>query len=141
MTRRATVKSPLEVKLWLGLNWNVASGRCWEWTKAIGKDGYGAIGHDGRVLKVHRAVYAIAYGVSLSAADTILHLCHNKKCANPDHLLRGNATDNQIDNVVNLRGRFSSMSDDYAHFLYRELKRRFEGEQPLLPHKKRTGKQ
>jgi hypothetical protein len=125
--------SSLCLRLWLGLAWRVKRGQCWLWTKAKDKNGYGAVGHDGRILKVHRAVYELAYGVQLTEADTILHLCHTKACANPDHLLRGNSTDNHVDNVVNLRGRFQSMSDDYARFLYRELRHRFEGKQPELP--------
>jgi len=82
---------------------------------------------DGRVQKVHRVIYSLVYEVSLKPHDTVLHLCDNRACANPAHLLRGNNTDNRVDMAVKGRGRFKDLSDNYARFLYEKLKQRFEG--------------
>lgn len=120
-------KMPIEIRLWLGLDWDKPDGECWIWKRAIDAQGYGAIGNGRGTAKVHRVVYEIAYGVQLGPEDTILHLCDNRACVNPDHLLCGNRFDNEIDQKIKLRGRFQGLSDSYARFLYEKLKRRFEG--------------
>lgn len=122
-------KVPLEVKLWLGLDWDRPIEECWIWKKAKDKKGYGAIGHEGKVLKTHRVVYELAHNLTLGPEDSILHLCDNRACANPSHLLRGNHTDNEVDQAVKLRGRFKVMSESYARFLYEKLKQRFENDE------------
>jgi hypothetical protein len=128
MAKQEQRRVPLEVKLWLGLEWDVPEGECWVWKGAKAKRGgpYGIIGTAEGTFKVHRVVYEYVYGVKLTKADTILHLCDNPACANPEHLLRGNHVDNRVDMVVKTRGRFKDLSDNYARFLYEKLKRRFE---------------
>jgi hypothetical protein len=132
---------PLEVKLWLGLNWDVPEGDCWVWkgAKSKSRGGHGVIGLAEGTFYVHRVVYEVVYGVKLTPADTILHLCDNPTCANPEHLLRGNEVDNRVDMAVKFRGRFKNLSDNYARFLYEKLKRRFEpsdgGEIPKIDYK------
>lgn len=78
--------------------------------------------------KVHRLVYEFAYDLKLNPGEPILHLCDNRRCANPSHLLRGKAIDNQTDRYLKLEGRFKGLSDNYARFLYEKLKLRFEGD-------------
>ena len=125
--------SPTEVKLWLNLKWDVPEGECWIWQGAVHKkSGTGVIGLPGRKTgKVHRVMYELAYEVKLTPADTVLHLCDFPRCAYPEHLLRGNSTDNRVDMAIKQRGRFKELSDDYARFLYRVLQERFEGEQKI----------
>jgi hypothetical protein len=122
----------IEIRLWLGLDWDKPDDQCWVWTRGLDKHGYGALGYiypDGtkKTHKVHRLMYELAYGVELFPGESILHLCDNKACANPNHLLRGNSTDNRIDQAVKSVGMFKGISDSYARFLYEKLKRRFEG--------------
>ena len=119
-------KTPIEIRLWLGLKWDVPEGECWIWQGAKDKAGYGMMQGTSKVQKVHRVVYEVVYGVKLSPSDSILHLCDNPPCANPDHLLRGNDVDNRVDMTVKCRGRFKGLSDNYARFLYEKLKKRFE---------------
>lgn len=118
---------PVEVRLWLGLEWDVPEGACWNWKFARDKkNGYGVMQADGKVKKVHRVMYEVVHGKKLKPSDTILHLCDNPSCANPDHLFCGTHTDNMVDMAVKKRGRFKGLSDSYARFLYEKLKLRFE---------------
>lgn len=115
----------MEVRLWLGLKWDVPDGQCWLWMGATHR-GYGYVQGNERVQKVHRLVYELVHKVKLKPEDTILHLCDTTRCANPDHLFRGNHQDNMVDMAIKCRGRFKGMSDNYARFLYEKLKQRFE---------------
>lgn len=58
---------------------------CWIWQAAVTSRGYGSVGYRGRVWSVHRLVYVLTRG-PIPDDMTIDHLCHNKRCANPDHL-------------------------------------------------------
>lgn len=62
---------------------------CWEWTGAIGPNGYGRMTHkkDGRYVKLyaHRVSYEMHKG-AIPDELVIDHLCRNRKCVNPDHL-------------------------------------------------------
>lgn len=123
---KRTIKTPLEIRLWLHLKWDVPAGACWKWSGALDKQGYGVIGVGKRTCKVHRVVYELVFKRKLKPHDTILHLCDEPACANPEHLLRGNSTDNTVDMAIKCRGRFQALSDNYARFLYEALKQRFE---------------
>lgn len=61
-------------------------GDCWNWTGAK-SNGYGVIqlGRGEGTAKVHRLLYQLAVEPVSDELD-ISHLCHNRACANPDHL-------------------------------------------------------
>ena len=123
------MKASLEVRLWLGLDWDRPDEECWEWQECKGSDGYGIISYGKSNMKVHRAVYELAHGVKLEPRDKILHLCDNRLCANPNHLLRGSQLDNKFDEALKgVKGKFERLSESYARFLYEKLKLRFEGD-------------
>lgn len=69
----------------LARNQEVMEGGCVVWTKGKFSDGYGAIGHDGRLRRVHRVAWEIMYG---TPADGLVlnHICGNRACFNLDHL-------------------------------------------------------
>lgn len=61
-----------------------ASG-CWNWSGATTSAGYGAFRRNGQHHLAHRYFYEQAKG-PIPAGLQLDHLCHNRKCVNPDHL-------------------------------------------------------
>jgi len=73
---------------------------CWEWSNC-GPNGYGtwpANKTSGRqsATGAHRAAYELLKG---SITDSVLHLCGNRRCVNPDHLYDGSRSQNYQDSV------------------------------------------
>ena len=58
---------------------------CILWPRAIGKDGYGRVAINGRILLAHRVAYEAARG-PIPQGLQIDHLCRVRACVNPAHL-------------------------------------------------------
>lgn len=69
--------------------------------------GYGALRHEGKVVRAHRLAYCQAHGLQLEQIDgmTVRHKCDNPPCINPSHLELGTHTDNMRDMMKRGRGR------------------------------------
>lgn len=78
----------------------------WEGAKDYG--GYGVASLDGKTISAHKKAYTLAKG-SIPAGMVIRHLCHNKCCINPDHLVVGTQQQNIDDKVA--AGRQAKGSD------------------------------
>lgn len=61
------------------------SNGCWQWTRSTNKHGYGAVNRGGKILRVHRVTYEHLVG-PIPAGKNLDHICHNRACANPEHL-------------------------------------------------------
>lgn len=71
---------------------------CWLWTGLCNPLwGYGRYAYRGRDVPVHRQVYKVIYGVSLTREQYVCHACDVRNCCNPDHLWLGTNSDNQKD--------------------------------------------
>lgn len=85
-------------------------GSCWPWIGPISPAGYGQtqIRLDGRSRSAgaHQVAHYVATGrwEGAAAARMVRHLCHNRPCCNPDHLVGGTAKDNALDLAARNRG-------------------------------------
>ena len=70
--------------------------KCWEWQKAIDKDGYGKILLHKQDVRAHRVAYKLHYG-EIPLNHVICHSCDNPLCINPYHLWAGTVQDNNAD--------------------------------------------
>lgn len=77
---------------------------CWEWTSTLNDNGYGRFSTDGGKTAAHRFAYELMHG-PIPDGLHIRHMCHNRKCCNPTHLLVGTPKDNARDALE--AGRFS----------------------------------
>lgn len=83
---------------------------CWQWTGSFVSPGYGRIMVDGKTIKAHRYSYLL-YNGDIPDGMVVRHICHNKACVNPEHLLIGTPKDNTQDSVRD--GRMSHGEDHY----------------------------
>lgn len=78
--------------------------KCWLWSGAVGKRGYGRVKIAGRLALAHRVVaFAVGRIDSLHAPERIecvLHACDEPSCCNPAHLRPGTLSDNMQDCVA-----------------------------------------
>lgn len=69
---------------------------CWEWVKSLSGSGYGQITINKTYWSSHRLAYTLFKG-DLNKDDIVRHVCHNPKCCNPEHLIKGKSKDNYKD--------------------------------------------
>lgn len=69
---------------------------CWNWQKSVTSEGYGQLTENRKYWTTHRYVYTKIYG-NIPDGMVIRHLCHNKRCCNPEHLAMGTQRDNWFD--------------------------------------------
>ena len=72
---------------------------CWLYTGHKNDQGYGTIGHEGKVRKLHRLSLAEKLKRELEPWEETRHICDNPPCFNPRHLLVGTAEDNAQDRM------------------------------------------
>lgn len=83
---------------------------CWPWTGALMTNGYGQsrVRQDGRWrgAGAHQIAHYLATGIWEKRSDgrLVRHLCHNRRCCNPAHLIGGTAADNTDDRQARRRG-------------------------------------
>jgi len=58
---------------------------CWTFTGCISNRGYGKMGIGNVTYQAHRVSWSIFKG-DLTQGLVLDHICHNRKCVNPDHL-------------------------------------------------------
>lgn len=79
---------------------------CWLWMGCICPNGYGQIGHEGKMKGAHRVSYELHIG-PIPEGAYILHRCDVPNCVNPAHLRAGTPRDNTRDMLSKGRAKFS----------------------------------
>lgn len=74
----------------------VTSEGCWEWQKSCSSTGYGQLTENKIYWSAHKYAY-LCVNDELKDGEVVRHKCHNRKCCNPDHLVKGSYTDNWRD--------------------------------------------
>jgi hypothetical protein len=79
---------------------------CWVWDPdglwngRLGTvpDDYGEVRFKGKNWRVHRLIYILSRG-AIPEGSILRHMCHRKRCCNPDHLIPGSHRQNQQDTI------------------------------------------
>lgn len=78
---------------------------CWLWPYMVTFKGYGQTSYRGKNVPVHRHMYKLVHGVTLSFSQQVCHTCDVRHCCNPAHLWLGTAHENQLDSAIKKRHR------------------------------------
>ena len=70
--------------------------QCWNWNRSVTSAGYGQFTRNKKYWTTHTFVYTQIYG-EIPKGNIIRHICHNRKCCNPNHLTIGTHKDNYND--------------------------------------------
>ena len=73
---------------------------CWTWTKGVSITGYGRVNYEGKNSPVHRISFYLTHGYR---PHTVMHICDNPPCFNPEHLIAGNPVLNNLDMTAKRR--------------------------------------
>jgi len=92
--------------------------RCHKWGGKMFHNGYPAFLWDRRVYGAHRVAYYIKYR---EEPEEILHMCSNRGCVNPDHMIGGS-------HKLNMRHyhyveKVEKKEDMYREIIEREMRR------------------
>lgn len=90
-------------------------------------NGYFTISKNGKRVYMHRHVYQECFG-EIPDGNVVRHLCHNKKCINPEHLKAGTQYENIHDTIregitnSGSRNGMSKLNEEQVTLIKKELR-------------------
>lgn len=72
---------------------------CWPWIGGRLPKGYGIASVGVTSVLAHRLAYVLAGG-RIEEGEVVRHLCENRRCCNPAHLLAGTYAENEDDKTI-----------------------------------------
>lgn len=100
-TKAPKEKLTLAQRFWAKVN---KTARCWLWTGALDRRGYGSFRGDHGTVKAHRVAWKLQTGESLPPEIELCHTCDTPACVRFDHLFKGSHADNMADMAAKGRG-------------------------------------
>ena len=98
-----------------------------------GRDGYVHFAFDGGFVILHREVLKIKLGRDIRDGMQTSHLCHNRPCCNPDHIVEATVSENHMQSAVDgraYRGECNPKAVLTENDVREIRKRRANGERP-----------
>jgi hypothetical protein len=95
-------------KKWLArvlANSETTDSGCILWIGHLHPTGYAGSVYRGKTSRVHRVMYEIHHGVSLTRWEFVCHTCDVRNCINIDHLWLGTPKQNSVDAMLKGRQR------------------------------------
>lgn len=95
-----------EEKFWEQVNKNNEN-NCWTFIGKLYSNGYGCFKMNNIDILAHRISFLLHNKFLPDRKHVVMHICDNKKCVNPDHLIEGTYSDNIIDMITKGRDNYS----------------------------------
>ena len=96
-------------------DWGVTS-PCINGSGATNNSGYHSVWFEGKRVGAHRAAYAAANNLTLKDIEgkVVQHICDNRRCVNPKHLVLGTQSSNLKDCVDKGRFRYWKKTGEFV---------------------------
>lgn len=103
-------------QFWAQVDRSAGPDGCWPWRGCRDANGYGWLRWQGQRARAHRVALVLDGRPAPDAEAVGRHLCHNKPCCNPRHLMYGTQADNVRDSQAagRLQGRRRLLSAEQA---------------------------